>query len=82
MNATPKTIARPGVRVKSDQIFVRYFWQSVVWSSGRSTDRRGRLYSRVTGSYFVSIFRLIFTVGRVSNWLTVLVSLLESLYWA
>src|SRR5437762_11574737 len=27
-------------------------------------------------NYFVSIFRLMFTCGRVSNWLTVLVSLL------
>jgi hypothetical protein len=30
------------------------------------------------GNYFVSILRLMFTWGRVSNWLTVLVSLLWS----
>ena len=33
-------------------------------------------------NYLVSIFRLMLTVGRVSNWLTVLVSLLRLWYWA
>ena len=33
-------------------------------------------------NYLVSIFRLMLTVGRVSNWLTVLVSLLRPWYWA
>ena len=33
-------------------------------------------------AYLVSIFRLIFAFGRLSNWLSVLVSLLRPLYWA
>ena len=32
--------------------------------------------ARATPGYFVSILRFMFTVGRVSNWLTVFVSLL------
>ena len=56
----------------------RLEWRPLLFISPEGSE--SRLHAgegdRATPGYFVSILRFIFTVGRVSNWLTVLVSLL------
>ena len=73
MRTTPKTIARPGA---PDPKAVKL---RIAFLAKRDLPKR-MLEQTAGGGYLVPIFRLIFTVGRVSNWLTVLVSLLEPLY--
>lgn len=49
----------------------------------RAVDTRAKAPApHIQHNYLVSILRLMFTVGRVSNWLTVLVSLLRPWYCA